>query len=181
MVRVGDGEAIWHPSFRLVLATKLAVSELPADLLGATTVVNFRVTPQSLQEQLLLQILSHEEPELDRQRAELVAQDARDLALKHSIEEKILRVKFAKSEAAPSLSRGNRQRLLALSVQGVRLLCGVCAAPRRRRRGHSGRRLSGGSVGRVHRHEGGFVRTHRRNAEDGSRLEGNAEAVRAAG
>ncbi|CDJ31531.1 LOW QUALITY PROTEIN: uncharacterized protein EMH_0009380 [Eimeria mitis] len=74
----------------MVLATKLYPSELAPELHNQLSVINFRVTPASLEEQLLNQIILHEAPYLEEQRSVLVVNIAKDLELKAAIQEKIL-------------------------------------------------------------------------------------------
>lgn len=93
IIRVGDYSVPWNPHFRLVLATKLSPAELAPDLHSALLLVNFRVTPASLEEQLLHQIIIHETPHLEEQRTALVMSMAKDMELKAAIQEKILAVR----------------------------------------------------------------------------------------
>lgn len=92
VVHVGDHTALWSPHFRMVLATKLYPSELAPEMHNQLSVINFRVTPASLEEQLLNQIILHEAPYLEEQRGVLVVNIANDLELKAAIQEKILSV-----------------------------------------------------------------------------------------
>ncbi|CDJ52733.1 Dynein heavy chain, related [Eimeria brunetti] len=90
VVHLGDYTALWSPHFRMVFATKLYPSELAPELHNQLSVINFRVTPASLEEQLLNQIILHEAPHLEEQRGVLVVNIAKDLELKAAIQEKIL-------------------------------------------------------------------------------------------
>ncbi|KAL8455591.1 hypothetical protein Emag_000586 [Eimeria magna] len=82
VVRIGDRSVPWNPHFRMVLATKLVASEIAAELRGALSIVSFRITSLTLEEQLLSQIILHETPLLEEQRSELVLSIAKDLELK---------------------------------------------------------------------------------------------------
>ena len=52
-VQLGDQEVELHPDFRLYLHTKLNSPHYPPEVQAETTVVNFSVTQQGLEEQLL--------------------------------------------------------------------------------------------------------------------------------
>ncbi|KAL8272360.1 hypothetical protein Esti_003650 [Eimeria stiedai] len=90
MARIGDRSVPWNPHFRMVLATKLAASEIALELQGELSIVSFRITPLTLEEQLLSQIILHETPWLEEQRSRLVLSIAKDMELKSNIQEKIL-------------------------------------------------------------------------------------------
>ncbi|KAL8445804.1 hypothetical protein Emed_005360 [Eimeria media] len=100
MVRIGDRTVPWNPHFWMVLATKSAASEVTPELRGALSIISFRITPLTLEEQLLSQIILHEKPWLEEQRSKLVLSIAKDLELKSNIQEKILVVRIPVADAS---------------------------------------------------------------------------------
>ncbi|KAL8438977.1 hypothetical protein Efla_006922 [Eimeria flavescens] len=90
VIRIGDRTVFCNAQFRMVLATKVPASKLPLELYSALSIVSFCITPSTLEEQLLRQIILHETPHLEEQRSTLVIKIARDMELKASIQEKIL-------------------------------------------------------------------------------------------
>lgn len=94
MIRVGDRIVLLNSHFRMALATKASLSEVSPDTYSQLSVVNFHVTPTSLEEQLLNHIVVHEKPYLEEQRTQLVMSNARDMELKSAIQERILGVRL---------------------------------------------------------------------------------------
>jgi dynein heavy chain len=64
------------PGFRLVLHTKLSSPDLPPEVHAECAVVNFAVTEQGLQEQILALVVARERPDLERAKQGLLAQSA---------------------------------------------------------------------------------------------------------
>lgn len=73
LVRVGTIDVDWAPTFRLVLTTRHAGLVLPASVFARVQVINFTVTPKSLQAQVLAQVLQAERPDVAAQRRDLQA------------------------------------------------------------------------------------------------------------
>ena len=73
LVRVGTVDVDWAPTFRLVLATRHAGLVLPASVFARVQVINFTMTPKSLQAQVLAQVLQAERPDVAAQRRDLQA------------------------------------------------------------------------------------------------------------
>ena len=60
-----------HPSFRLYLCTRLATPHYPPETAAQVSIVDFGVTRQGLEEQLLARVVDHERPELQEAAARL--------------------------------------------------------------------------------------------------------------
>ena len=60
-----------HPSFRLYLCTRLASPHYPPETAAQVSIVDFGVTRQGLEEQLLARVVDHERPELQEAAARL--------------------------------------------------------------------------------------------------------------
>ena len=71
-MRVGDQEIDFSPTFTLILTTRNATHQFPPDLCSRVTLVNFTVTPSSLESQCLTRILKSERPDVDHKRGEVL-------------------------------------------------------------------------------------------------------------
>ena len=72
LVRIGTEDVDYSPKFFIILTTKNPAVHLTPDLCSRVTLVNFTVTPASLQSQSLSRIVKEEKPELESQRANLL-------------------------------------------------------------------------------------------------------------
>ena len=72
LVRIGTEEIDYSPKFKIILSTKNPAVQLTPDVCSRVTLVNFTVTPASLQSQSLSQVVKVERPELETQRAALL-------------------------------------------------------------------------------------------------------------
>lgn len=68
IVRIGTEEVDFSPNFKIFLSTKNPAVQLTPDVCSRVTLINFSVTPASLQSQSLSQIVKIEKPELETQR-----------------------------------------------------------------------------------------------------------------
>eukprot|EP01033_Poteriospumella_lacustris_P003465 gene3469-2562_t len=73
-LHIGDAEVEISPDFRLYLHTKLSNPHYPPEIQAETTLVNFSVTQDGLEEQLLALVVKFERPDLAAQRAALILQ-----------------------------------------------------------------------------------------------------------
>lgn len=65
-IRIGDKEVEYHPDFRLILHTKLANPHYKPEMQAQTTLVDFTVTRDGLEEQLLAEVVRAERPDLEQ-------------------------------------------------------------------------------------------------------------------
>ena len=72
LVRIGSEEVDYSPKFRIILSTKNPAVQLTPDICSRVTLVNFTVTPDSLESQSLSHLVSTMKPELEEQRAALL-------------------------------------------------------------------------------------------------------------
>jgi dynein heavy chain len=72
--REPDRDSQWdmHPSFRLILTTKMSKPQLPTDAFAKLSIINFAVTMTGLEDQLLGRVILKEKKELESQRRELL-------------------------------------------------------------------------------------------------------------
>ncbi|TSL75253.1 Dynein heavy chain 17, axonemal [Bagarius yarrelli] len=68
---IGDKEVEYHPNFRLILHTKLFNPHYKPELQAQCTLINFLVTRDGLEDQLLAAVVAKERPDLEEQKAEL--------------------------------------------------------------------------------------------------------------
>ncbi|XP_015241536.1 PREDICTED: dynein heavy chain 11, axonemal-like isoform X3 [Cyprinodon variegatus] len=73
-IKVGDKECFFHPDFRLILHTKLANPHYKPEIQAQTTLINFTVTRDGLEDQLLAQVVNQERPDLELLKSELTKQ-----------------------------------------------------------------------------------------------------------
>ncbi len=79
-----------HHTHRLYLATKLANPHYRPEIAAQTTLVNFCVTEEGLEEQLLAAVVKHERPDLQEAAAALVRQLADYTIMLTSLEDNLL-------------------------------------------------------------------------------------------
>ncbi|XP_007888401.2 dynein axonemal heavy chain 11-like [Callorhinchus milii] len=73
-IRIGDKECMFHPNFRLILHTKLASPHYKPEIQAQTTLINFTVTRDGLEDQLLAEVVDLERPDLEQLKSELTKQ-----------------------------------------------------------------------------------------------------------
>ncbi|XP_028032579.1 dynein beta chain, ciliary-like isoform X2 [Bombyx mandarina] len=74
VLKIGDREIDYHPNFRLVIQTKLANPHYQPEMQAQCTLINFTVTRDGLEEQLLGEVVKAERPDLESLRAGLTKQ-----------------------------------------------------------------------------------------------------------
>ena len=73
-VRIGDKEIEYNKAFRLILHTKLGNPHYKPEMQAQTTLINFTVTREGLEEQLLANVVAKERPDLETLKSELTRQ-----------------------------------------------------------------------------------------------------------
>ncbi|OHT12593.1 Dynein heavy chain family protein [Tritrichomonas foetus] len=99
MISIGDKWIPFDPQFKLYLTTKLSNPQFLPDVFIHLSVINFSVTLEGLEEQLLSDVVLHEMPELEKQRVELIVAISKDQKTLSDLMTKILHLLFT--------SRGN--------------------------------------------------------------------------
>lgn len=74
-VKLGDTEVEFSPNFRLFLHTKLGNPHFPPEVQAECTLINFTVTLQGLEDQLLVEVVRKERPDLASEQERLVHED----------------------------------------------------------------------------------------------------------
>ncbi|XP_023241581.1 dynein beta chain, ciliary-like isoform X1 [Centruroides sculpturatus] len=73
-IQLGDKEIEFHDDFCLILQTKLANPHYKPEIQAQTTLINFTVTKDGLEDQLLEKVVSKERPDLENKKASLTKQ-----------------------------------------------------------------------------------------------------------
>eukprot|EP00961_Rhodomonas_salina_P253644 3427861-Rhodomonas_salina.1 len=73
-VKVGDKEVEYSPKFKLYLHTKLANPHYPPEIQAECTLINFMVTEDGLEDQLLAKVVTKERPDLEEEKSSLIKQ-----------------------------------------------------------------------------------------------------------
>lgn len=73
-IKIGDKEVDFHPEFRLILQTKLANPHYKPEMQAQTTLINFTVTRDGLEDQLLAEVVKAERPDLEQLKSDLTVQ-----------------------------------------------------------------------------------------------------------
>lgn len=73
-LRIGEREMEFNSNFRLILHTKLANPHYKPEMQAQTTLINFTVTPDGLEEQLLAEVVKIERPDLEQMKTDVTIQ-----------------------------------------------------------------------------------------------------------
>lgn len=72
MIKVGDKRVNYHQQFQLYMTTKLSNPHYLPEIFIKVTIINFSITFEGLQDQLLAEVMKYERPEIEKQRDEVV-------------------------------------------------------------------------------------------------------------
>ncbi|PFH38701.1 hypothetical protein BESB_010430 [Besnoitia besnoiti] len=92
LICVGDQQVRRHRDFRLLFFTSNANPAFSPAVFARVTVINFAVTSAALEEQLLIEVVRRERPELEDERDRLARAIAEDERQKRLIEDQILKL-----------------------------------------------------------------------------------------
>ena len=70
-IKIGDKEVEFNPKFRLILQTKLANPHYKPEMQAQATLINFTVTRDGLEDQLLAEVVAKERPDLEKTKVRL--------------------------------------------------------------------------------------------------------------
>eukprot|EP00964_Phaeocystis_antarctica_P076980 scaffold47683_cov66-Phaeocystis_antarctica.AAC.1 len=91
-IRLGDSTIEYNKDFRFYVTTKLRNPHYMPEVSVKVTLLNFMITPEGLQDQLLGIVVAKERPELQREKDQLVLEAADNKRQLKEIEDKILKV-----------------------------------------------------------------------------------------
>lgn len=89
-IKVGDKEIEYNSSFRLILHTKMANPHYKPEMQAQTTLINFTVTRDGLEDQLLAEVVKAERPDLEELKADLTKQQNDFKIMLKSLEDDLL-------------------------------------------------------------------------------------------
>jgi dynein heavy chain 1 len=90
LIRIGNEDIDFSPKFLIILVTRNPSTHFAPDLCSRVTMVNFTVTPASLESQALSAILKSERPDVDARRTELLKLQGAQSAKLRELEEALL-------------------------------------------------------------------------------------------
>eukprot|EP00001_Collodictyon_triciliatum_P122973 21537_1 len=96
-MKVGDSVLEYNQDFRLYMTTKMTNPHYSPEISVKVALLNFMITPDGLEEQLLGIVVKKERPELEEQKNNLLITNAGHKAQLKQIEDKILEL-LSKSE-----------------------------------------------------------------------------------
>lgn len=96
-VKMGDKDVEYHPNFKLFLHTKMSNPHYPPEIQAETTLINFTVTQDGLEDQLLALVVNKERPDLEETKTALIIQN-NEFTIKLKELEDTLLFKLATSE-----------------------------------------------------------------------------------
>ncbi|KAJ3254160.1 Dynein heavy chain 7, axonemal [Boothiomyces macroporosus] len=91
-IRLGDATVEYSPEFRFYITTKLRNPHYLPELSTKVTLLNFMITPEGLEDQLLGIVIAKERPELEEMKVQLLLQSADNKKQLQELEDKILEV-----------------------------------------------------------------------------------------
>lgn len=89
-IKIGDREVDFNSKFRLILQTKLANPHYKPEVQAQATLINFTVTREGLEQQLLAEVVKAERPDLERSKQELTMQQNHFKITLKSLEDDLL-------------------------------------------------------------------------------------------
>lgn len=89
-IKISGEEVEVDKGFTLYMCTRLSNPHYPPEIYGKTQIINYSVTFDGLQEQLLNSVVNHERPELEEERKRLVQETNSNKIELAKLEEKIL-------------------------------------------------------------------------------------------
>ncbi|XP_057653134.1 dynein axonemal heavy chain 3 [Diorhabda carinulata] len=91
-LKLGDNVLEYSFDFRLYITTRLRNPHYLPEIAVKVTMVNFMITPQGLQDQLLGIVVAREKPELEEKKNLMIVESANNKKMLKEIEDKILEV-----------------------------------------------------------------------------------------
>ncbi|XP_033990468.1 LOW QUALITY PROTEIN: dynein heavy chain 7, axonemal [Trematomus bernacchii] len=91
-IRLGDSTIEYAPNFRFYITTKLRNPHYLPETSVKVTLLNFMITPEGIQDQLLGIVVARERPDLEEEKQALILQGAENKRQLKEIEDKILEV-----------------------------------------------------------------------------------------
>ncbi|KAI3384925.1 hypothetical protein SNEBB_000114 [Seison nebaliae] len=94
LIRLGDADIDYNTDFRFYMTTKLANPHYLPEICIKVTIINFAVTNQGLEDQILSEIVQLERPDLEQQKNELITNIDADKTNLKQLEDRTLKLLF---------------------------------------------------------------------------------------
>lgn len=91
VISLGDNVITYHAKFRLYLTTKLRNPHYKPEVFNKVTIINFALTKQGLEDQLLGIVVANERPDLQKKKEQLVIDSAENRSALKNVEDSILK------------------------------------------------------------------------------------------
>ncbi|XP_073386521.1 uncharacterized protein [Physcomitrium patens] len=91
-IQLGDSVIEYNQKFKFYMTTKLRNPHYFPEVAVKVTLLNFMITPEGLQDQLLAEAVKHERPELEEEKTQLVLQGAENAKQLKETEDRIIEV-----------------------------------------------------------------------------------------
>ncbi|KAH9558616.1 hypothetical protein CY35_06G017100 [Sphagnum magellanicum] len=91
-IRLGDNTIEYNKKFRFYITTKLRNPHYFPEVAVKVTLLNFMITPEGLEDQLLGEVVKHERPDLEEEKTQLVIQGAENARQLSETEDQIILV-----------------------------------------------------------------------------------------
>ncbi|XP_035209359.1 dynein heavy chain 7, axonemal-like [Stegodyphus dumicola] len=111
MVQLGDSVVEFNKDFRLYITTKLRNPHYLPEISTKVSLINFMITPEGLEDQLLGIVVAQERPDLEEARQQLIVQTAANKKALQELEDKIL-FTLAQSEGSNILENEEATEVL---------------------------------------------------------------------
>ena len=92
VLKLGDSEIPYSNEFNLTITTKLPNPHYLPEVCIKVTIINFTVTPEGLEDQLLVSVVGYERPDLEEQKDQLITKSAELKRQLKETEDKILKL-----------------------------------------------------------------------------------------
>ena len=89
-IKLGDGLKEYAEDFRFYITTKLSSPHFAPEVCVKVNMLNFMVTEEGLEDQMLSIVVKHEDPKKYEQRNQFILQEAENNKIKKELEDKIL-------------------------------------------------------------------------------------------
>lgn len=90
VLRLGDTDVPYSKEFKFFITTKIANPHYMPEVCIKVTIINFTVTPSGLEDQLLVDVVQNERPDLEERKSELTVAIANDQKELKRLEDSIL-------------------------------------------------------------------------------------------
>ena len=94
LIRLGDSDIEYDSNFKFYMTTKLSNPHYLPEICIKVTIINFSVTKQGLEDQILSDVVRLERPDLDEEMNRLIVTMNNDRNQLKAIEDKILKMLF---------------------------------------------------------------------------------------